>query len=128
MAVAMRFVRIEPDAPTIVRDDQRGVVDANTVAAADRPVKALSIEITTGICTSDREHDRVAEQRRADEQTDEDDLGVVAAGDVGAHGDGEDEQHEVDDLLGRAEADRAPGMISWSLPNAMSTPRRTPTR
>ncbi len=50
MAVAIRFVRIEPDAPTIIPATISAVLSsAIPVAAADRPVKAFSSEITTGM-------------------------------------------------------------------------------
>ena len=50
MATAIRFVRIEPDAPTIIPATIiAGLLSAMPVAAADKPVKALSIEITTGM-------------------------------------------------------------------------------
>ncbi len=50
MAWAMRFVRIEPDAPTIMPATISAVLlSAMPAAAADRPVNALSSEITTGM-------------------------------------------------------------------------------
>ena len=50
MAFAMRFVRIEPDAPTIMPATISAVLlSAMPAAAADRPVNALSSEITTGM-------------------------------------------------------------------------------
>ncbi len=50
IATAIRFVRIEPEAPTIMPATiSAGLLSAMPVAAADSPVKALSIEITTGM-------------------------------------------------------------------------------
>ena len=50
IASAMRLVRIEPEAPTIIPATIRaGLFSATPVAAALRPVKALSSEITTGM-------------------------------------------------------------------------------
>ena len=50
IASAMRFVRIEPEAPTIIPATiSAGLFSAIPVAAADRPVKAFSSEITTGM-------------------------------------------------------------------------------
>ena len=50
IATAIRFVRIEPDAPTIMPATiSAGLFSATPVAAADSPVAAFSIEITTGI-------------------------------------------------------------------------------
>ena len=50
IATAIRFVRIEPDAPTIMPATiSAGLFSAIPVAAADSPVKAFSIEMTTGI-------------------------------------------------------------------------------
>ena len=50
IATAMRLVRIEPDAPTIMPATiSAGLFSAMPVAAADRPVHAFSIEITTGM-------------------------------------------------------------------------------
>jgi len=50
IATAMRFVRIEPEAPTIIPATiSAGLFSATPVAAADSPVNAFSIEITTGM-------------------------------------------------------------------------------
>jgi hypothetical protein len=50
IAWAIRFVRIVPDAPTIIPATIRAVLSsARPIAAADSPVKALSSEITTGM-------------------------------------------------------------------------------
>ncbi len=50
IATAMRFVRIEPEAPTIIPATiSAGLSRAIPVAAADRPVKAFRREITTGM-------------------------------------------------------------------------------
>ena len=50
IATAIRFVRIEPEAPTIMPATiSAGLFSAKPVAAADRPVKAFSSEITTGM-------------------------------------------------------------------------------
>ncbi len=50
IASAMRFVRIVPEAPTIMPATiSAGLLSAMPVAAADRPVNALSSEITTGM-------------------------------------------------------------------------------
>ena len=50
MAVAIRFVRIEPEAPTIMPATiSAGLLSATPVAAAESPVKAFSSEITTGM-------------------------------------------------------------------------------
>lgn len=50
IAFAMRFVRIEPDAPTIMPATMSAVLSsARPIAAADNPVNALSREITTGM-------------------------------------------------------------------------------
>ena len=50
IAVAIRLVRIVPEAPTIIPATiKAGLSSAIPVAAAERPVKALSIEITTGM-------------------------------------------------------------------------------
>ena len=50
IATAIRFVRIEPEAPTIMPATiSAGLFSAIPVAAADSPVKAFSSEITTGM-------------------------------------------------------------------------------
>ena len=50
MALAIRLVRIEPDAPTIMPATIIAVLfSARPAAAADRPVRALSSEMTTGM-------------------------------------------------------------------------------
>ena len=50
IALAIRLVRIEPDAPTIMPATISAVLSsARPIAAADRPVKALSSEMTTGM-------------------------------------------------------------------------------
>ena len=50
IALAIRLVRIVPDAPTIIPATISAVLfSAIPVAAADRPVNALSSEITTGM-------------------------------------------------------------------------------
>ena len=50
MALAMRLVRIEPDAPTIMPATIIAwLFSARPAAAADRPVSALSSEMTTGM-------------------------------------------------------------------------------
>ena len=50
IALAIRLVRIVPDAPTIMPATISAVLfSAIPVAAADRPVNALSSEITTGM-------------------------------------------------------------------------------
>ncbi|SIN53058.1 Uncharacterised protein [Mycobacteroides abscessus subsp. abscessus] len=50
IATAIRFVRIEPDAPTIMPATIMAVLfSAKPAAAADKPVMALSSEMTTGI-------------------------------------------------------------------------------
>ncbi len=50
MAFAIRLVRMVPEAPTIIPATISAVLlRATPVAAADRPVNALSSEITTGM-------------------------------------------------------------------------------
>src|ERR1700743_2939656 len=50
IALAIRLVRMVPDAPTIIPATIITVLlSATPVAAADRPVNALSSEITTGM-------------------------------------------------------------------------------
>ena len=50
MAFAIRLVRIEPDAPTIMPATISAVLSsASPMAAADKPVAAFSSEITTGM-------------------------------------------------------------------------------
>ena len=50
MALAMRFVRIEPEAPTSMPATIIAMLlRAIPVIAADRPVKAFRSEITTGM-------------------------------------------------------------------------------
>ena len=50
IALAIRLVRIDPDAPTIIPATINAVLfSAIPVAAADRPVNAFNNEITTGI-------------------------------------------------------------------------------
>ena len=50
IAMAIRLVRIDPDAPTIMPATIIAVLfSANPAAAADNPVIALSIEMTTGM-------------------------------------------------------------------------------
>ena len=50
IALAIRFVRIVPDAPTIIPATIKAVLlSATPVAAAERPVNAFSSEITTGM-------------------------------------------------------------------------------
>src|SRR3954462_7495255 len=50
IALAIRLVRIEPDAPTIMPATIIAVLfSAKPAAAADNPVRALSSEMTTGI-------------------------------------------------------------------------------
>ena len=50
IALAIRLVRIEPDAPTIMPATISAVLDsARPTAAAESPVHALSSEITTGM-------------------------------------------------------------------------------
>ena len=50
IATAIRLVRIEPDAPTIMPATiSAGLLSAKPVAAAERPVNAFSSEITTGM-------------------------------------------------------------------------------
>ena len=50
IAFAIRFVRIEPDAPTSMPPTISAVLSsAMPAAAADRPVNAFSSEITTGM-------------------------------------------------------------------------------
>lgn len=50
IALAIRFVRIEPEAPTIMPATIIAVLfKANPAAAADSPVIALSSEMTTGM-------------------------------------------------------------------------------
>ena len=80
------------------------------MAAADRPVKAFSIEITTGMSAPPIGSTTALPSSAAHTSMPmKTSFGVVAGGDVDAGGDREDQQHEVDDLLGRAERDRAPG-------------------
>ena len=50
IATAIRFVRIVPDAPTIIPATiSAGLFSATPVAAAESPVNAFSSEITTGM-------------------------------------------------------------------------------
>ena len=50
IATAIKLVRIEPDAPTIMPATIIAVLfNAKPAAAADNPVKALSNEMTTGM-------------------------------------------------------------------------------
>ena len=50
IALAIRLVRIEPEAPTIIPATIIAVLfSASPAAAADSPVSALSSEITTGM-------------------------------------------------------------------------------
>ncbi len=105
MATAMRFVRIEPEAPTIIPATiSAGLFSAIPVAAAERPVKAFSSEITTGMSAPPIGSTTALPSSAAQTSMP---MKIawecVARGDVHAGGDGEDQQHEVDDLLGRAE-------------------------
>ena len=94
MAVAIRFVRIEPEAPTIMPATISAVLfSAMPVAAADRPVKAFSSEITTGMSAPPiGSTTALPSSAAAHQQADEDGLGVVARGDVHAGRDRQDQQ------------------------------------
>ncbi len=92
------------------RDDQRRVVQRDPRrrrGEAGEGVEQRDHDRHVG--AADRQHDRVSEQRRAQQHADEQQFGMLA----GDHGDagrqGEHEQQQVDELLAPAEADRAPG-------------------
>ncbi len=73
IALAIRLVRIEPDAPTIMPATIIAVLfSAKPAAAADNPVIALSSEMTTGMSappigstTNKPEHPGGDQQRRS---------------------------------------------------------------
>ncbi len=96
------------------------------VAAAERPVKAFKQrDHHRHVGAADRQHDRVAEQRGHHQHADEQSFGMRAGDQVDAGGRGQDQEHEVDDLLGRPRSVIGrPGMISWSLPKAMFEPQK----
>jgi hypothetical protein len=125
IASAMSRVRIVPDAPTIMPATISAVLfSAMPVAAALRPVNALSSEITTGMSApADRQDDEDAQERRGDEQRDHQPLGRLAGahGHRGGHRDGQ--QQPVRELLGAPDRDRPPGQDLLQLAEAMFEPQ-----
>ena len=106
IATAIRFVRIEPEAPTIMPATiSAGLFSAMPVAAAERPVKAFSIEITTGMSAPPIGSTTALPSSAAQTSMPmNSSCGVRAGDEVDAGREREDQQHEVDDLLGGAEA------------------------
>ena len=92
------------------RDDQRGVVQGDTRRGRREPREGVQQRDHDGhVGAADRQHQEVAQQRRAGEHADEDALAVVAGGHVHGRCNGEGHQHEVDHLLRGPQRDRAPG-------------------
>ncbi len=124
--MAIRFVRIEPDAPTIIPATISAVLSsAIPVAAADRPVKAFSSEITTGISAppigSTTAFPSSAAQISRPMKT-ASEWSPPAMSTPAATARMSSTRLTIcwaePKLIGR------PGMISWSLPNAMFDPQK----
>ncbi len=127
IATAIRFVRIEPDAPTIMP----ATISAGLLSAIARGRRGQAGEGVEHrdhdrhVGAADRQHDRVAEQRGAHEHADEQQFGVRARDEVdaGGHARGSAARRlticwPAPSVIGR------PGMISWSLPKAMFEPQK----
>jgi hypothetical protein len=83
IATAIRLVRIEPEAPTIIPATiSAGLFSATPVAAAESPVERVQHrDHDRHVGAADRQHDGVAEHRGAEQHQDEDQLRVRAVGD-----------------------------------------------
>ncbi len=110
MAVAMRLVRIVPDAPTIIPATIIAVLpNARPAAAAESPVNAFSREITTGMSAPPiGQHDHHAERRGEDEEPDHPRLRTADRRRRRA-GRGPGQQQQVHRLLRAAQPQRAAG-------------------
>ncbi len=124
IAFAIRFVRIEPDAPTSIPPTIRAVLSsAMPAAAAERPVKAFSIEMTTGmsappIGSTTMFPRRAAETRIAMKSASDSSPAAIATAQPTATS--RSSAFRIvcpGSMIGR------PGMISWSFPNAMFEPQ-----
>ena len=127
IAFAIRFVRIVPEAPTIIPATIITVFDSATpVAAADRPVNAFRSEITTGMSAPPigsttmipriPETTRIPRMNSACEWLPARRITALAIAIVNRPRFSTDCQRPGS-LIGR------PGRISWSLPNAISEPQ-----
>ena len=126
IAVAIRFVRIEPEAPTIMPATiSAGLLSAMPVAAAERPVKAFSSEITTGMSAPPIGSTTALPSSAATISMPMNSSSECApATKVDAGGDARGSSSTRLTICW-AEPKRIgrPGMISWSLPKAMFEPQ-----
>ena len=125
IATAIRFVRIEPDAPTIVPATINAKLsNAIPAAAAERPVNAFNRLMTTGMSAppigNTTMFPKIAAATRMPRTNNSSECSpaVIAT----AEPDTDQQQHEVQHLLAR-HLDRRPGRISWSFANAIFLPQ-----
>ena len=125
IAVAIRFVRIEPDAPTMIPPTISATLSsAMPAAAADRPVKAFSSEITTGMSappigsTNMLPRIAAATSSRMKRPSDSEPAAIATAEPTATIASRAFMNCCPGSWIGR------PGRISWSFPNAMFEPQK----
>ena len=124
MAVAMRLVRIVPDAPTSIPATIIAVLSsARPAAAAESPVSAFSSEITTGMSAPPMGSTTITPSTAASTSspTIHSSAPPIAA-DV-AHAAAPASSSRFTACWARPNPSGRPGRISWSLPNATSEPQ-----
>ena len=125
MACAMRLVRIEPDAPTMMPPTISAVLwSAIPAAAADRPVNAFKSEITTGmsappIGSTIRFPSAAAATSSRIIRSSLSDPATIAT----AHATATASSARFTNCCARPIVIGLPGRISWSFPNAMFEPQ-----
>ena len=128
MAWAIRLVRIEPEAPTIMPATISAVLfSATPVAAALRPVNALSSEMTTGMSAPPiGSTTKLPSTAAASSSTIMRISASEPADDRHRAGHRDEQQREVEHLLraARPTVIGRPGRISCSLPKAMFEPQK----
>ena len=125
MACAMRFVRIEPDAPTIIPATMSAVLfSATPVAAALRPVNAFSSEITTGMSAPPMGSTRKFPSSAAATSSPIMSSSASAPATIAvAHATAATNSARFTICWARPIVIGRPGSSSWSLPNAMFEPQ-----
>ena len=124
MAVAMRLVRIVPDAPTIIPATIIAVLSsARPAAAAESPVNAFSREITTGMSAPPIGSTTITPSARRSTRspTIHGSAPPIAADAAQAAAPASSSRFTA--CCARPSPSGRPGRISWSLPNATSEPQ-----
>ena len=125
MAVAMRFVRIVPDAPTIMPATIIAVLfSARPAAAAESPVSALRSEITTGMSAPPIGSTTSTPSTAAITSSPMTQIsGAPPSPATTAQAMAPSSSRPLTTCCARPSPIGRPGRISWSLPNAISEPQ-----